>query len=96
MKISKREVEKISTLARLGLDKKEIKKFSKELSTIIDYIGKLNELDTKGIEPTSQVTGLENVLRKDIVIQQDCQTEILENSPNIKDNYIKVKKVFEN
>lgn len=63
--ISKKEIERVAKLARLGLSDKEKEKYSKELSDILDYMEKLNEVDTKSVESTSQVTGLTNVLRKD-------------------------------
>ena len=95
MKISEKEIKKIAELARLGLTKAEVGKFSKELSTILDYVEKLNQVKTEGVEPTSHVTGLENVLREDVVDQADCQKEIVDNAPDKKDGSIRVKSVFE-
>ena len=55
MKISKEEIEHIAVLARLSLSEEEKELFGSQLSSILDYMEKLNELDTKGIEPTSHV-----------------------------------------
>ena len=63
--ITKEEVQHIAKLARLGLTEKEIEKFQKELSSILDYIEKLKEVDISGIEPTSHSILLENIMRND-------------------------------
>ncbi len=59
------QVRHIAKLARLGISTEECEKFSKQLSDIFAYVEKLNGVDVKGVEPTSQVTGLKNVMRKD-------------------------------
>ena len=65
-KISLEEVEHIAELARIELTEEEKKEFSDELSDVLGYIEKLQEVDTKNIEPVSQVTGLVNVVREDV------------------------------
>ncbi|MFH1462242.1 MAG: Asp-tRNA(Asn)/Glu-tRNA(Gln) amidotransferase subunit GatC [bacterium] len=65
--ISKEEVKHIAKLARLGLTEKEIGRFQKELSSILNYIEKLKEVDVSEIEPTSHAFKLENVVREDEV-----------------------------
>jgi aspartyl-tRNA(Asn)/glutamyl-tRNA(Gln) amidotransferase subunit C len=65
MKLSKEEVLKIAELAKLELKPPEVEKFRGQLSDVLSYIGKLKELDTSKVKPTSQVTGLKNVFRKD-------------------------------
>ena len=65
MSLDEKQVENIAKLARLGLTDKEKKKFQKELSSILDFVEKLNKAETKGIEPMAQATGLNNVLRED-------------------------------
>lgn len=64
-KLTKKDVLHVASLAKLKLSEKEIKKFIPQLSNIIDFIGQLSEVDVKGVEPTSQTTGLENVERED-------------------------------
>lgn len=59
------EVKYIAKLANLTLTENEVKKFSDQLSEVLDYIEKLKEVETKNVEPTSQATGLENVFRED-------------------------------
>lgn len=96
MKLKKSEVEKIASLARIELSEDEKKKFQKELSSILDYIDKLSEVDTDGVEPTYQVTGLRNIWREDEIFGCDAKVrqELLNNMPDKKDNYLKVPAVF--
>ena len=65
--ITKEKVQHIAKLARLGLTAQEIKKMSKELSTILDYVEKLKEVDILGVAPTSHPLEIENVMREDII-----------------------------
>lgn len=89
----------MAKLARLGLTSEEIAKFQTQLSSILDYVGQLNEVDTDGVEPTAQVTGLVNVMREDrrasapnVLADPD---ELLKCSPLPKEKrQIKVKKVL--
>lgn len=66
-KLTKDEVLHVAKLAQLKLSDSEVKKFLPQLSSVVDFIGQLNEVDTKGVEPTAQVTGLTNVFREDLV-----------------------------
>ncbi len=96
MALSKKEVEHIALLARLGLTEAEKEKFAKQLSSILDYVEQLKEVETEGIEPTAQVTGLENVMRPDVI--EKCPKEIMkkliELAPESEDNLVKTKSVF--
>lgn len=95
MSISKEEVKHIADLARLELSEEEISKFQKELSSILEYVSQLSEVDTEKVEPTFQTTGLENVFREDKVEDHELsQKEALKNAPDKKDGYFKVKPVF--
>lgn len=94
--ISIKDVEHIAKLSRLDLSEPEKKKFSKELSSILDYIKQLEEVNTENIEPTAQVTGLVNVTREDEVknCKRQKREEILEQAPMRDGDFIKVKSVF--
>lgn len=87
----------IAKLARLGLSEEEQKKFSQELAAILAFVEKLKEVDTKNVEPTAQATGSKNVTRPDESREPDemIRRQILANAPEVKNNYIKVKSVFE-
>lgn len=98
MKLTQKEVEHVAQLARLDLTAEEKKKFAKQLSSILDYISELGKVNTEGVEPTSQVTGLKDVSREDRIM--DCPDEtkklIFKNIPEKEGDYIKVKGVFDN
>lgn len=95
-KISSEEVEHIAELARIELTKEENNKFADELSDILGYVELLQEVDTNQVEPLSQATGTVNVLREDIAkkCDEDIRKKIIENFPEEKDGYIKVKQVM--
>ena len=95
-KISIEEVEHIAELARIELTKEEKEKFSDELSDVLGYVEQLQEVDTKDIEPVSQVTGLVNVVREDVAedFGEDGRKIMISNFPEEKDGRIKVKQVM--
>ena len=90
-------VEHIAKLARLGLGEEEKEKISRELAAILAFVEKLKEVDTKNVEPTAQATGRQNVTRADEAKKEEEQQrqQILKNAPQTKNDYIKVKEVFE-
>jgi len=93
--LSEEQVKHIAKLARISLTEAEVKKFSAQLSGILDYVAILNEIDTQNVEPTSQVTGLENVMREDEIKEFSDKEGLLRCSPlEIKNNQIKVKSVI--
>jgi aspartyl-tRNA(Asn)/glutamyl-tRNA(Gln) amidotransferase subunit C len=83
MKISLKEVQHIAHLARLELSKEELEKYSRQLSDILSYMDKLNELDTSNIEPTSHVIPLKNVFREDKAQITLSVDEALKNAPEV-------------
>ena len=90
------DVNHISKLARIGLAKDEKKKFEKELSSIFDFFTKLEEIKTDRVEPTAQITGLENVTREDKGREKtETETQKLLNlSPQTKNRQVKVKVIL--
>lgn len=93
--ISKEEVEHVAKLARLSISEEEKDLLSKQLSGILAYIGKLNELDTKGVEPLSHVTDIKNVFREDEVRESLSEDLALGNAPDKKDGFFRVPKIIE-
>lgn len=93
------DVKHIAKLARLGLSKEEEKRFEKELAAILDFVAKLDEVDTKNIKPTAHVTGAMNVLRGDetnpLCYDDSVKRGILDNAPAKEGKYFKVKRVLE-
>ncbi len=95
MKISKDQVKHVAKLARLSLDEAEVEVFAQQLSGVFEYMECLNKVDTDGVEPTSQVTGLTNVLREDEVVDCENPKKLLECSElPIEKDQIKVKPVM--
>jgi aspartyl-tRNA(Asn)/glutamyl-tRNA(Gln) amidotransferase subunit C len=95
MTIDKDTVEKVAHLARLELNETEKQEMIKDMSKILDFMAKLNELDTSGIEPLVYMTDDANVLREDVVKQQITHEEALLNAPKHDENYFLVAKVIE-
>jgi aspartyl-tRNA(Asn)/glutamyl-tRNA(Gln) amidotransferase subunit C len=92
--LSKEEGEKVAKLARLGLTEKEIGKFQKELSGILNYIEKLKEADVSGVEPALHAIQIGNVKRKDRAYKKTPAEKLIELAPDRKDGFLKVKSVF--
>ncbi|OGH24882.1 MAG: hypothetical protein A3B47_02095 [Candidatus Levybacteria bacterium RIFCSPLOWO2_01_FULL_39_24] len=85
----------VAKLANLPLKPEEERKFEKQLSEILNYFEKLKEVDTKNVETTSQVTGLENVTREDKAINSLTQEEALSNTKSQHNGFFKVKAILE-
>lgn len=86
----------VAKLANLPLTNAEEEKFEKQLSEVLEYINKLDEIETKNVIPTSQVTGLENVTRLDIPEQSLTQEQALSNTKSQHNGLFKVKAILEN
>jgi len=95
MRLTKEEVEKVAKLARLAVSEEEKEAFSRQLSEILTYVGKLNELDTSKIEPTSHVLDLSNVFRDDIVRLSLPPADVLANAPDRDHDHFRVPKIIE-
>ena len=89
------DVKKIAKLANLPLTDEEEEKLGEQLSQTLDYVNKLEEIDTKNVGPTSQVTGLENVTREDEVTPSLTQDEALENVKSSYKGFVKVKAILD-
>jgi len=89
------EVRYIARLARLQFTPAEEERLAREMSEILEYMDKLNELDTEAIPPMSHVLDLVNVLREDRVEQRISREEALSNAPDADDAYFRVPKVIE-
>lgn len=95
-KLTKADVLHIAKLARLELTDKEIEKFLPQLSSVVEFIGQLNEVDTTNTEPTSQTTGLENVERADEINLQSSldQQAATSGTDEIHNGYFKVSAIL--
>lgn len=83
--ISDETIEYVGILAKLDLSDEEKEAAKKDMGSMLDYIDKLNELDTTGVEPMSHVFPVNNVFREDIVTNGDDRDNILKNSPESRD-----------
>ncbi len=93
--LTQEEVCYIANLARLNLSKKEVEKYAKQLSSILDYAEILKEIDTENVKPIAQITGLNNVKREDIIDSQGLSEELIKCTPQeTEQEQIKVKSVF--
>lgn len=93
--LTRDDVLKLARLARIELSDEEVTEFTAEFSAILGYVEKLQSVDTAGLEPTSQVTGLTNVMRADVEQGYGyAPLDLLKNVPAVENNQIKVKRMI--
>ena len=95
MTIDRELVLRIAHLARIQLDDEEIKEVTKDMEKITTWVDKLNELDTKDIEPLTQMSHEKNIVREDRVEEVLPIERVLKNAPNRDSDYFKVPKVID-
>ena len=93
--ISDETIEYVGILAKLELSEEEKEQAKADMGSMLDYIDKLNELDTTGVEPMSHVFPVNNVFREDVVTNEDDRDNILKNAPEEKDGSIMVPKTVD-
>ena len=91
-----KQVKHIAELARMSFTEKELEKFQKDLSAILDYVDKLKEIDVEGVVPTSHSIDLKNITRIDEAKELDDELadNLINLAPHKKGRFIKVKPVF--
>ena len=95
-KLSEKEVKHVAKLAKLDLTPQEVKKFQEQLSEVLSYMEILKEVKTEKIEPTSQVTSLENVFREDKTKTSLSQKEVLSGVRQSYQGFFKIKRILNN
>ena len=99
MKISREDVVRVAELAYLDLSEAELDSYRKQIDEILEYIGKLDELDTSGVEPMAQVLSNDQLadatLREDLVIPSAVAEEVLKQAPDPQPPYFRVPRVIE-
>ena len=99
MKISREDVLRVADLAYLDLSESELETYRAQIDEILEYIGKLNEIDTANVEPMAQVLAddqtADATLREDVVVPCDGAPEILKQAPDPEPPYFRVPKVIE-
>lgn len=93
--ISDETIEYVGILAKLELSGEEKEQAKKDMGRMLDYIDKLNELDTTGVEPMSHVFPVQNVFREDVVTNGDDRENILINAPEERDGMFVVPRTVE-
>ncbi len=94
-KITREDVLKLASLSKIKLTDEEVDKFVIELDAIVKYVQQIDSVDVDGLEPTDQVTGLTNVMRKDEIIDYGTSpAELLKNAPSTQNSQIKVKRIL--
>jgi aspartyl-tRNA(Asn)/glutamyl-tRNA(Gln) amidotransferase subunit C len=93
--LTRDDILKLAALSRIDLTDDEVDEFAGEISEILKYVEHLSEIDVDGLQPTSQVTGLVNVMRKDEIQSYGYEPkELLKNVPAVEDEQIKVKRMI--
>ena len=95
MAVTLKDVEHVANLARLEFSEEEKKTLVNQLNRILEYMEKLNELNTSKVEPLSHVIPLTNVFREDKVKPSLSVSDVLKNAPAKTDKFFKVPKVIE-
>lgn len=93
--ISDETIEYVGILAKLELSDEEKEKAKSDMGRMLDYIDKLGELDTSGVEPMSHVFPVQNVFREDVVTNGDAREQMLANAPEQKDGMFMAPRTFE-
>ena len=94
-KIDQTQVKKVARLARLELTEAEVAEFTDQLSTILDYVEKLNELDTENVEPLAHCLPITNCFREDIIKESLGTEKTLANAPQRDGEFFKVPKILD-
>lgn len=95
MKITRELLDKIAHLARLEFSEKDAGKMMQDMTAMVNWVDRLKEVDTTGIEPLTSMSHEINSLRQDEVQNQLAQEEVLKNAPLKNENYFRVPKVLE-
>jgi len=94
-KLTREDVLKLARLSRLSLTDKEVDEYLQELQNVLQYVEQLKDVDVTGLQPTSQVTGLTNVMREDTVKDYGVgRDDLLRLAPQAQDDQLKVKRMI--
>jgi aspartyl-tRNA(Asn)/glutamyl-tRNA(Gln) amidotransferase subunit C len=94
-RIDQSEVKKVAKLARLELSETELDQFTTQLSAILDYVAKMNELDTENVEPLAHCLPISNVFREDKIKESIGTEKALANAPETDNEFFKVPKILD-
>ncbi len=95
MRLDAETLAKIAHLSRLEIDEKETDKVLRDMSNMLTFVEKLNEVNTDGIEPLTTMSHEINAMREDVVKQDLSHHEVLQNAPKKDADFFRVPKVLE-
>ena len=95
MSITRETVEHVARLAHVGLHPDEVTALAGQLSTVLDHIARLREVDTDDIAPTTHVVPVDNVMREDVVIPSWPPPAVLANAPRRQGDFFRVQAIFD-
>lgn len=95
MPLSRADVEHVAELAHVDLESAEIDDITAQLSSIIDHVQRLQQLDTSGVEPTAQLIPMHNVMRADVAEESWSQAAVLANAPRAQGGLFEVQAVLD-
>jgi aspartyl-tRNA(Asn)/glutamyl-tRNA(Gln) amidotransferase subunit C len=88
------QVRKVASLARLALSETEEQQFTGQLNSILDYVQKLDELETEGVPPTTRAIEVSNITRPDALETFAGREDILSSAPDREEDFFKVPKIM--
>ena len=94
MKVNNKLITDIAILAKLDFDDSTIEEMKNDMNKMLGFVDKLNEINTKGVEPLVYLSEEKNVMREDVISESIDQKEALKNSPEKDSDYFKVPKVI--
>ena len=94
MKINQVKIKKLANLSRLNLNKSEIQNLFTDLKKILDFIDKLDEVNTENVQPLTHIHKAGNIYRDDNVSCEDIKASVLKQAPNHNSDYFKVPKIL--
>lgn len=95
MKVTREDVENVALLSRLSIDENDMDKNIQELSDFLEYVDRLQQVDTENVMPTAHVLPIQNVFREDVVKPSLDRDLALSNAPESEDGYFRVPKIIE-
>jgi aspartyl-tRNA(Asn)/glutamyl-tRNA(Gln) amidotransferase subunit C len=95
MKLAREEVQRVAMLARLRLTPEDEQCLTEQLDNILQYMGKLNQLDTSGIEPFTHIVDMANPMREDAITNEPNADALLANAPEQENHFFRVPKIIE-
>lgn len=95
MKVDRETLNRMAHLSRLNIDEQDADKIMEDMSNILNWVGKLNEVDTEGVEPLTSMSHEHNVMREDVVKTDILKTDALKQAPSKNEDFFRVPKMLD-